>query len=131
MATKLAAGLASIAAGTGEGGIRVLQSVEANEVFLSLPERVLNGVFRDGHTCLDIGAMSGQKGPGELLRCVCSWDTKEVELDAFLQSIRTNALAEPTGEAPLRAQVSSAEAITGRVSDQTTALFVSDGDVCG
>ena len=54
------------------------------------------GVFGDGHACLDIGALSNSKRPGELMRCVCSWATVETELDAFITSMRKHAVAAAT-----------------------------------
>ena len=98
MAAKLSQGLEAIARDTNQPGIKLLQPVQANEVFLSLPAPVLAGVFADGHTILDLGVYSGQQPPGELLRCVCSWDTKENELDALLESVRKHAGGHKAGE---------------------------------
>jgi hypothetical protein len=89
-----------------------VQPVRTNQVFFSLPERVLAGVLSDGHACLDSGAFHGKK-PGELLRAVCCWATTEAEVDAFLASVRTHAMSVPStsgpsGGASLRAFVGAA-----------------------
>ena len=68
-----------------------MQPVQTNEVFLTLPESVLAGVFSDGHACLDIGALSGTARRGELVRCVCCWATTIEEVDAFLRSVAKHA----------------------------------------
>ena len=78
----------------------LVQPVRANEVFFTLPERVLAGVLADGHVCLDIGVLVGQKKPGELLRCVCCWATTEAHVDAFLASVRTHASSIPATKGP-------------------------------
>ena len=73
--------------------------VGANEVFFQLPPRVLQGVFDDGHACLDIGSLTGKKPPGALIRAVCSWHTTDAHVDGFLASVRRHA-AEVCGIAP-------------------------------
>lgn len=88
MAQRLAEGIAELASAAGRAEeVRILQSVQTNEVFLTLPEAVLSGVFSDGHACLDIGALSDTARRGELLRCVCCWATTPQEVDAFLRSV--------------------------------------------
>lgn len=115
MARKLAEGIGAIAADTQPSGpappaLRLVQPVQSNEVFLSLPERVLRGVFADGHACLDIGALSGRGRPGELVRCVCCWATTEAELEAFCDSVRRHASAGAPGAGARRASTERASA---------------------
>lgn len=116
MAKKLASAIQAIAKEAGlQATLKMLQPVQSNEVFFSLPEHVLSGVFADGHACLDIGALSNSKRPGELMRCVCSWATVEVELDAFIASIRKHAAArtEADTSASTKVGASHIEAISG------------------
>lgn len=116
MAKKLASAIQAIAKEAGlQATLKMLQPVQSNEVFFSLPEHVLSGVFADGHACLDIGALSNSKRPGELMRCVCSWATVEVELDTFIASIRKHAAArtEADTSASTKVGASHIEAISG------------------
>ena len=134
MAKTLAAGLETIAAETGAAGIALLQPVQSNEVFFSLPEQVLLGVFDDGHACLDVGALSGKKKRGELLRCVCSWATVEKELWAFLASVRRHAskCSAPAEAVPEQLPAAAAAAATPATTPATPALAAtaSVGDDC-
>jgi len=94
-AARLAAGVEQIGAQIGGGGeaVALLQPVQSNEVFLTLPAAVLDGVIADGHACLDIGSLAAPPlRRGELLRCVTCWATTEPEIDRFLSSVRRHAL---------------------------------------
>jgi threonine aldolase len=96
MASRLAAGIEAASREFGLGqSLRITQPVQSNEVFMSLPEHVLAGIFADGHACLDIGQLSGRGRRGELVRCVCCWNTKEEEVARFLQSLRRAAASAP------------------------------------
>lgn len=101
MAQRLASGVAAIGAQTGRADeLKIIQPVQSNEVFMSLPPEVLRGIFADGHACLDIGAMSGNGRPGEIVRCVCCWGTTSEEVDAFLRSARRHASPRANGKPP-------------------------------
>ena len=79
MATKLSQGMAALR------GVRLLQPVQANEIFASLPERMA--------TALESAGFGFYRWPlcpvnaGEVpIRLVCSYATREVEVDALVQA---------------------------------------------
>jgi threonine aldolase len=73
MAARLGAGLARLA------GARLRETVEANEVFVELPERVVGALAADGFRFYRWG------GPdAACLRLVASFATREDEVDALL-----------------------------------------------
>jgi threonine aldolase len=79
MATKLSQGMAALR------GVRLLQPVQANEIFASLPERMA--------TALESAGFGFYRWPlcpvnaGEVpVRLVCSYATREVEVDALVQA---------------------------------------------
>jgi threonine aldolase len=79
-AARLAAGLATIP------GASFRHPVEANEIFVELPEAVIQGLFADG--------FSFYRWPGEgarLVRLVTAFNTKESDVDAFIASARRHA----------------------------------------
>lgn len=76
MAGRLGAGLVRIA------GVRLLQPVEANEVFAALPESMVAGLEKQG-----FGFYRWPLSPVKdavPIRLVTSWVTREAEVDAFL-----------------------------------------------
>ncbi len=81
-AARLAAGLAGVP------GARFRYPVQANEIFVELPEPVIQGLFADG--------FSFYRWPGEgerLVRLVTAFNTRETDVDAFIASARRHAAA--------------------------------------
>jgi len=79
-AARLAVGLADVP------GAALRHPVEANEVFVELPEPVIAGLLADG--------FAFHRWPGEgarLLRLVTAFDTRDADVDAFLASARRHA----------------------------------------
>jgi threonine aldolase len=74
IAARIAAGLAEAA------GARLLAPVEANEIFLELPESVMDALEADG-----FGFYRRSK---TLARFVCRFDTTEAEADALVAALR-------------------------------------------
>ncbi len=84
MADRLAAGLAAIA------GARCLQSVDANEIFIQLPESVIAALRAAGFEFYDWPAPpAGASGP--VVRLVTSFDMVEADIDGFLAVARQSA----------------------------------------
>jgi len=75
MAQRLAAGLAAIA------GARLLFPVEANGVFVDLPQTVQDGLRERGWRFYTFIAAGGA-------RLMCSWDTTPESVDALLADLR-------------------------------------------
>jgi len=73
MAARLGAGLARL------GGAHLRQPVEANEVFVELPERVIGALAEDGFQFYRWGSAEAT-----CLRLVASFATRDGEVDAFL-----------------------------------------------
>ena len=81
MATRMAEGLARVP------GASLRDAVEANEIFVRLPEPVLQGLERDGFVFY--------RWPGadrQLIRLVTAYDTAAVDVDAFVASARAHAV---------------------------------------
>jgi len=79
-AKRLAAGLASLP------GAAFRHAVEANEIFVELPEPVIQGLLADG--------FSFYRWPGEgarLIRLVTAFDTRDADVDAFVASAHRHA----------------------------------------
>ena len=78
MAARLAAGIEGIA------GARILHPVQANEIFVSLPETVIKGLEGDG--------FGFYRWEGEAtIRLVCAFNTKVKDVDAFAEAARRHA----------------------------------------
>jgi threonine aldolase len=80
MATRLAEGLARVP------GAALRDAVEANEIFVRLPEQVLQGLERDGFVFY--------RWPGadrQLIRLVTAYDTVAVDVDGFVASALRHA----------------------------------------
>jgi threonine aldolase len=80
MAKRLAEGLASIS------GARIVHPVEANEVFVDLPERTIQGLAADG---FQVRRWIGEDQT--LLRLVTAFNTKSVDVAKFINSARRHA----------------------------------------
>jgi threonine aldolase len=84
MATRLADGLATIA------GTTLNTPVQANEIFVTLPESAIQGLKSDG--------FSFYRWPGEgatMLRLVTAFNTRAKDVDAFIASARHHANSPP------------------------------------
>ncbi|MEG5051286.1 MULTISPECIES: low specificity L-threonine aldolase [unclassified Microcoleus] len=80
MATKLAAGLASLP------GIRQVHAVEANEVFIQLPETVIQGLIADGFQFYRCGV-----DDSNTIQLVTAFNTLERDINTLLESARRYA----------------------------------------
>lgn len=80
MAKRLADGLAAIP------GVTVTQKVEANEVFVAVPERAIKPLH-------EAASLSLWNEAAHELRLVCSFQTTEEEVDGFVVHARTVAAA--------------------------------------
>lgn len=80
MAARLAAGLDGIA------GARILHPVQANEVFVSLPEPVLRGLEGDGFRFY---RWEGEEST--TIRLVCAFNSGTGDVDAFAAAARRHA----------------------------------------
>jgi len=81
-AKRLANGLAAVP------GAKFRHPVEANEIFVELPEAVIRGLAADGFRFY--------RWPGEgarLLRLVTAFDTRNADVDAFVAAARRHAAA--------------------------------------
>lgn len=78
MAARIAAGLAQVAAA------QVMHPVEANEVFVRLPDAVTTALAADGFH-LHVW------GPGGVVRLVTAFDTQNREVDELLAALRRHA----------------------------------------
>jgi len=83
MADRLAAGLATLP------GAACLQAVDANEIFIRLPERVVAGLRAAGFEFYDWPAPAGTSGP--VVRLVTSFDMVAADVDAFVDRARQSA----------------------------------------
>jgi threonine aldolase len=80
MAARLAASIEGIA------GARILHPVQANEIFVSLPETILKGLEGDGFGFYRWGGEASTT-----IRLVCAFNTTESDVDAFVESARGHA----------------------------------------
>jgi threonine aldolase len=78
MAKRLAEGLAPLP------GARLAYAVEANEIFVSLPERAIAGLEAKGFRFY----RWTEEESGALLRLVCAFDTEPAHVEAFLAAAR-------------------------------------------
>ncbi|MBV9201738.1 MAG: low specificity L-threonine aldolase, partial [Alphaproteobacteria bacterium] len=76
IAARIAAGLRDIPAA------RLLAPIEANEIFLELPDGAMDGLERDG--------FQFYRRSRTLARFVCRFDTTEAEADALIAALRRN-----------------------------------------
>jgi threonine aldolase len=83
MATRLAAGLATIAAA------RIVQAVDANEVFVYLPARIATALRAAGFSFYDWPAPAGANAP--VFRLVTSYDMHAADVDRLLAATRSCA----------------------------------------
>lgn len=75
MADRLAAGL----------GLRLVQPVEANELFVAMPQALIDALGREGFVFHDWINPPGENGP--VVRLVTSFATRPEEVDAFVAAV--------------------------------------------
>ena len=78
MATKLAQGLVNLPL------VKLCHPVEANELFLELPETVINAVLADG--------FKFYRWQGNTVRIVTAFDTKEEDVNALIETVKRYSL---------------------------------------
>ena len=81
MATKLAQGLIELPL------LRLCHPVEANEIFVEVPESVVNGLRADGFLFY-----VWQEGSLPIIRLVTAFNTRDEDVDAFLRSVKRHSL---------------------------------------
>jgi threonine aldolase len=80
MAMRLATGLGSIP------GLRLVQPVQANELFVALPEPLIEALLADGFEFYRWVAPAGTPGP--VVRLVTSFCTTEADVDLLIAAAR-------------------------------------------
>ena len=76
MAARLAAGLGSLP------GVRLVQAVEANELFVAMPDSMIESLFSDAFEFYRWAAPTGVTGP--VVRLVTAYCTTEADVDALV-----------------------------------------------
>lgn len=84
MAARLAAGLASLS------GVQLVQPVQANEVFVEMPETVIPALLADGFEFHGWPAPSGASGP--VIRLVTSFHTAAADVDTLIAATRRHVI---------------------------------------
>jgi threonine aldolase len=84
MAQRLAAGLAAIP------GVRLTQPVQANEVFPTLPERVITALLAEN---FGFYRWPSPDGAASVIRLVTAWNSAEADIDHLLAAIARHAAA--------------------------------------
>jgi threonine aldolase len=77
MAARLSAGLAAI------DGCMIWYPTDANEVFVSFPPGAADAPRDKGATFYP-WVTPGDPAKGSMLRLICSWATREADVDAFV-----------------------------------------------
>lgn len=80
MAKRLADGLQMI------DGVALLYPVEANEIFVRIPDRAIRGAFADGYVFYRWSGDADEK-----CRLVCAFNTRAEDVDGLLASLRRHA----------------------------------------
>lgn len=80
MAAKLAAGLASLP------GVQLCYPVEANEVFIQMPQAVVKGLFDDGFQFYP-----WEEEPSTIARLVTAFNTKEEDITAIMEAAKAHS----------------------------------------
>jgi threonine aldolase len=84
MAARLAAGLATLP------GIRLVQPVEANELFVSMSDNMIKALLTDGFEFYRWAASPGEPGP--VVRLVTAFCTTEADVDELIAAARDYAI---------------------------------------
>jgi threonine aldolase len=85
MAARLSAGLAEIP------GVRMVQTVQANELFVAMPDRLIEALLAEGFEFYRWTAPAGVAEP--VIRLVTAFCTATADVDAFLMAARRHAAA--------------------------------------
>ncbi len=85
MASRLARGLQTLP------GVRLMYEVEANELFVSLPEAAIEALLEDGYSFYRWPSPPGIEA--QMIRLVTAWSTSEADVDGFLASAARHILA--------------------------------------
>ena len=84
MAARLAAGLASVR------GVRLVQKVQANELFVAMPDGVIEALLTEGFEFYRWTTPAGASGP--VIRLVTSFCTAAADVDAFVAATSRYAI---------------------------------------
>ena len=76
MASRLAQGLQTLP------GVRLMHEVQANELFVSMPEAAIEALLQDGYSFYRWPAQPGTKT--RIIRLVTAWSTREADVDGLL-----------------------------------------------
>ncbi len=82
MASRLGAGLVTVP------GVRLVQKAQANELFVEMPERLIDALLADGFEFYRGAAPAGVTG--SVVRLVTSFCTTEQDVDTFVAAGRSN-----------------------------------------
>jgi threonine aldolase len=88
MAARLAEGLRGLA------GIRLVQPVEANELFVAMPQTLIDRLRESGYHFYDWPAPAGVSEP--VVRLVTAFDVEAADVDALLQAMRRSVTPNAT-----------------------------------
>lgn len=80
MAARLAAGLAAVS------GVRLVQKAQANELFVEMPDRLIEALLAEGFEFYRWAAPAGVKG--SVVRLVTSFCTTERDVDTLVEAAR-------------------------------------------
>ena len=86
MASRLARGLQALP------GVRLVHKVEANELFVSLPETAIEALLEDGYSFYRWPAPPGVEM--RMIRLVTAWSTREADVDGFLAAAARHLAAQ-------------------------------------
>ncbi|HVE23378.1 MAG TPA: low specificity L-threonine aldolase [Acidocella sp.] len=86
MASRLARGLHELP------GMRLIHEVQANELFVSMPEAVVEALLQDGYGFYRWPAQPGMET--RIIRLVTAWSTRETDVDGLLAAAKRHVLAE-------------------------------------
>jgi threonine aldolase len=86
MASRLACGL------QGLPGVRLIHEVQANELFVSMPEAVVEALLEKGYGFYRWPAQPGTET--RIIRLVTAWNTREADVDGLLAATKQHLMAE-------------------------------------
>jgi threonine aldolase len=82
MASRLAQGLRQLP------GIQLMHEVQANELFVSMPEAAIEALLQEGYSFYRWPAQPGTKT--RIIRLVTAWSTREADVDGLLAAARAH-----------------------------------------
>jgi threonine aldolase len=86
MATRLARGLQELP------GVRLIYEVEANELFVSMPEAAIEALLQEGYSFYRWPASPGVEMP--MIRLLTAWSTREMDVDGLLAAAGRHLMAQ-------------------------------------